>query len=156
MPVSRVSFCVMPFYDGEKTKLLWEKLSIICSLMSNRQFPGPALIITRCSPTDTELSRVVEDWPNVFAKTFPSLIFELLQSFLQHFENQRVTLSMESDQLANHPRESTSLHCLFCGSSLCCFDKWSTTWAGKIFGPSTLVHWFESQRRNSQLTVTFT
>ena len=28
MPVSRVSFCAMPFYDGKKTKLLWEKLSI--------------------------------------------------------------------------------------------------------------------------------
>ena len=94
--------------------------------------PRPALIVVRCSPTDTEFYRVDSKTDRTCLQNekhflLIPLFFKFMQSFvLQKFANQSVTLSTYSDQLAN-TRDSTSLLCLFCGSSLCCCDEWSTT-----------------------------
>lgn len=107
------------------------------------------LIIVGYSPTDTEVYRVNSKANRTcLQKHFLQCVFDLLQTFIlqQLAHNQRKVTNLPITY-----RNQPFFICLFCGSSLCCCDKWSTTWAGKIFGSSTVVPWIEiaSQRRNS-------
>lgn len=83
MPVSRVSLCLL---YGEKLS----KSHRCCG--SSQAQRWLLLVAPRLIPNFRD--RVSEDSPNVFAKTFPSIFLSSCRVILQHFENQRVTLSM--------------------------------------------------------------